>query len=64
MDNPPEYAVDDEVDAAVDGDEEVVSLGEGREFRLTEMLKIFQIFTFQKFNYSSSPLGKECFLIT
>ena len=59
--NPPEYAVYDEVDAAVDGDEEVVSLGEGREFRLAEMLKYFQIFTFQKVNYRSLMLGRECF---
>ena len=40
----PEYAVDDEVDAAVDGDEEVVSLRQGRELRLPEMLKYFLLF--------------------
>ena len=31
--NPPEDAVDDEVDAAVDGDEEVVALSQSRHFQ-------------------------------
>ena len=44
MKDPPEYAVDDEVDAAVDGDQEVVSLRQGRELRLPEMLKYFLLF--------------------
>ena len=35
---PPEDAVDDEVDAAVDGDEEVVALGQGCHL-LTKVLK-------------------------
>ena len=37
--DPPEYAVDDEVDAAVDGDQEVVGLRQGCELCLAKMLK-------------------------
>ena len=59
----PEYAVDDEVDAAVDGHQEVVGLRQGRELRLPEMLKHFLLFTSEKL--ISFPFWKNnVFLIT
>ena len=52
--DPPEYAVDDEVDAAVDGDQEVVGLRQGRELCLAKMLK------YSRYNVKNE---KGCFLI-
>ena len=52
--DPPEYAVDDEVDAAVDGDQEVVGLGQGRELCLAKMLK------YSRYNYKVEN-EKGCF---
>ena len=51
--DPPEYAVDDEVDAAVDGDQEVVGLRQRRELCLAEMLK------YSRYNVKNE---KGCFL--